>query len=100
MTTPEGKVKTEIKAYLNSLGDDCWYFMPMSMGYGRNGIPDIVGCYKRRMFAIEVKAPGKERMATTWQNKEITAINTAGGMAIVCSNAITLSLLFKQWCEM
>lgn len=82
-STPEGKVKAEIKAYLDSLGADCWYFMPAMMGYGRKGIPDIIGCYKGKFFAIEVKAPGKIANTTPWQEKELCAILASNGIAIV-----------------
>ena len=81
--TPEGKVKETIKKYLDGLGADCWHFSPMMMGYGRKGIPDIVGVYKGTPFAIEVKAPGKKHMLTPWQHRELMDIHAAGGVAIV-----------------
>ena len=39
MSTPEGKVKEAIKRLIKAAG---WYwFMPVSNGMGRHGIPDI-----------------------------------------------------------
>lgn len=93
--TPEGKVKDDIKKYLISLGDDCWFFMPMMMGYGRKGIPDIVGCLRGNFFAVEVKAPGKEKATTPWQDRELHKVNQAGGYAIVISSAEELKLRFE-----
>lgn len=93
--TPEGKVKAEIKAFLDNIG--AWYFMPSMMGYGRKGIPDIVGCFDRKFFAIEVKAPGKENTVTAWQTKELNAIRAANGLALVVSNANAFKNIFESW---
>ena len=41
--TPEGKVKKKIVEQLKALG--CYYFFPATGGYGKSGVPDIVGCY-------------------------------------------------------
>lgn len=92
--TPEGKVKAEIKKYLDSLGEDCWYFMPMMMGYGRKGIPDIVGCIGGSFFGIEVKAPGKGNGLTNWQLLELQSIADAGGLSFsCCSSEVAIALL-------
>jgi hypothetical protein len=95
VSTPEGKVKAEIKAFLDSLGPDCWYFSPMMMGYGRKGIPDILGCYRGHFFAIETKAPGKLHNTTPWQDKECRGIATAGGGVIVADNVRAVIDMFK-----
>ena len=42
--TPEGKVKKKIVAYLKEIG--AYYFFPATGGYGKSGVPDIVGCLK------------------------------------------------------
>jgi hypothetical protein len=86
-STPEGKVKSDIKRVLNSL-PDCWHFSPMMIGYGRKGIPDIIGCYRGMFFAIEVKAPGKIDNTTPWQERELAAIHAAGGVDLVLDSAI------------
>jgi Holliday junction resolvase len=53
----------------------------MTGGYGRSGVPDIVGCYKGHFFAIECKA-GKGT-TTALQDKNIKEIEKAGGRVIV-----------------
>ena len=83
--TPEAKVKDAIKEYLDTL-ELCWYFMPSMTGYGRKGIPDIIGCNKGEFFAIEVKAPGKENTVTPWQERELISIFDAGGLSFVASD--------------
>lgn len=91
-TTPEGQLKFKIKEFLKSLGTDCWYFMPVPTGYGRKGIPDFIGCYKGRFFAVETKAPGKK--PTAWQKHELSDIDEARGYIITADNFETFSLRF------
>tara|TARA_R110000851_G_scaffold145480_1_gene284985 strand:- start:752 stop:1123 length:372 start_codon:yes stop_codon:yes gene_type:complete len=42
--TPEGRVKDAIKKKLNELAPDNFYFLPVSNGMGRHGIPDFICC--------------------------------------------------------
>ena len=94
--TPEGKVKKQVKEFLDSLGEDCWYYCPVPMGYGRKGIPDIIGGYKGKFFAIECKAQGKE--PTVWQRKEEQAIHQAGCFCLqVRGDAKWLPAWFKEF---
>lgn len=79
MSTPEGKVKTKVRAEL--LRRSIYHFMPATGGYGRSGVPDIVGCYKGYFFAIETKA-GKNK-PTALQERELKNIRDAGGVAFV-----------------
>jgi len=79
-STPEKKVKLKVRAILD-WHDDVYYFTPMTGGYGRSGVPDIVGCYKGYFFAIECKA-GKGT-TTALQDKNIKEIEKAGGRVIV-----------------
>jgi len=73
--TPEKKVKDKVRKILNDGG--AYHFMPATHGYGTSGVPDIVGCYHGKMFAIECKA-GSNR-PTALQLKSLSAIATAGG---------------------
>ena len=54
-----------------------YYFYPVTGGYGGSGVPDIVGCYKGKFFAIECKA-GKNK-PTPLQQKNIDSIAAQGG---------------------
>lgn len=53
MTTPEGRLKREIKAYLNSRGI-YWAIIPEG-AYGKSGDPDIIACYKGMFVGLEAK---------------------------------------------
>ena len=75
--TPEGKVKAKVKKTLDMMG--AYYFMPTTGGYGRSGIPDIIGCFCGVFFAIECKA-GKGK-PTALQEREINRIRNGGGQA-------------------
>ena len=77
--TPEKKVKTKVVAILKELG--AYYFYASTGGYGASGVPDIIGCYKGRFFAIECKAGGGK--TTALQEKNIAQIIAQGGLAIV-----------------
>ena len=54
--TPEKKVKNKVVAILKE--HKAYYFYPITGGYGRSGVPDIVGCYRGIFFGIECKAKG------------------------------------------
>jgi len=77
--TPEAKVKKVVVRQLKERG--AYYFYPVTGGYGRSGVPDIIGCIDGMFFGIECKA-GKNK-TTPLQDKNIEEINKAGGYAIV-----------------
>ena len=77
--TPEAKVKKVVVQQLKEMG--AYYFYPATGGYGKSGVPDIVGCYKGMFFGIECKA-GKNT-PTPLQEKNLKEIRTAGGFDIV-----------------
>jgi Holliday junction resolvase len=77
--TPEAKVKKKVADALKKLG--AYYFYPVTGGYGKSGVPDIVGCYEGRFFGIECKA-GKGK-TTTLQDMNLKQITAAGGISAV-----------------
>lgn len=92
-TTPEAKVKKKVVDQLKALG--AYYFYPVTGGYGASGVPDIVGCFKGKFFAIECKA-GKNK-PTPLQEKNINAIAAQGGAVLVVNeenmNGVAIWLL-------
>lgn len=77
--TPESKVKDKLRKYLSQLG--IYHFMPAANGFGRAGIPDVIGCYNGQFVAFECKA-GKGK-TTALQEREIHNIQSAKGWAFV-----------------
>ena len=77
--TPEKKVKDEVRKILDEMG--AYYFFPATGGYGRSGVPDVVGCHRGVFFGIECKA-GKGT-TTALQDRELQRIRDVGGIALV-----------------
>ena len=77
--TPEKKVKQAVVKQLKQYG--AYYFYPVTGGYGASGVPDIVGCYRGRFFAIECKAGSNK--PTALQEKNLREIHNTGGIALV-----------------
>lgn len=94
--TPEGIVKASIKRVLDAKGG-VWYFMPSMNGYGRAGIPDIIGSYKGRFFAVEVKAKGGKM--TPAQERERDKLLEVGAVWVLAqgdSAAYVVSRMLKE----
>jgi Holliday junction resolvase len=92
--TPEAKVKKKVVSILKEVG--AYYFYPVTGGYGRSGVPDIIVCHKGKFVGIECKA-GKNK-PTALQQKNLHDIIEAGGIALVINEG-SISLveaIFKQ----
>jgi Holliday junction resolvase len=79
MSTPEKKVKDQVKRVLAAHG--AYYFMPATYGYGASGVPDITACLAGRFLGIECKAGGNK--PTALQMKNLRELSSAGGIAII-----------------
>jgi len=99
-STPENVVKKDAKRALDALG--AYWYMVVPTGYSRAGVPDFLACVpvtardlRERLnelpddalvgiFAgLEAKAPGKRNNTSALQDKELTKISEAGGIAAV-----------------
>lgn len=84
MATPEGKVKAAVRAILRRR--QAYFFFPVAGALGsRNGVTDIICCYRGRFIGIECKA-GKNQ-PTGLQLAQLEAINAAGGVGIVINES-------------
>ena len=77
--TPEGKVKKKVQQILKDRG--AYYFSPVTGGFGRSGVPDIVACYHGKFIGIECKAGNNK--PTALQLKNLDEITKAGGTSLV-----------------
>jgi Holliday junction resolvase len=77
--TPESKVKKRVVVVLKKHG--IYYFFPATGGFGRSGVPDIIGCWEGMFFGIECKANGGK--PTELQKAEMSKISNAGGVVFV-----------------
>lgn len=82
-STPEAKVKKKVTEQLKKLG--AYYFYAFTGGYGKSGVPDIIGCYRGYFFGIECKAGSNK--PTALQEKNLREIVEAGGTALVVNEA-------------
>lgn len=90
MRTPEGYEKDDIKKYLTSIG--AWFFLPLTAGYGKSGVSDIIACIPITItpdmvgqtigafVAMEVKREGKE--PTAIQDRRINEVRAVYGLAV------------------
>lgn len=97
--TPEGKIKSIISQHLEEasimpakdaakffekdIAHKGWYYMPVSSGHGVHGIPDFLGHYQGKFFAIEAKAPGGK--VSPRQKHQLYALMETGAMTFVVS---------------
>lgn len=62
--------------------------------YQERGVPDILGCYKGKMFVIEAKRPGKERNLSQYQRLKLKKYKKAGaktGIATTVEQALKIA---------
>lgn len=78
-TTPEGRVKAQIKKLLNE--HNAYYVMPVSNGMGVHGVPDFLICAGGRFIAVEAKAG--DNKPTALQESHLQKIRDKGGIALV-----------------
>lgn len=96
--TPEGKVKAKVKKILDEV--NCYYFFPATGGYGKSGVPDVVGCYSGRFFGIECKT--RDNKPTLLQEKNLKAIEYNGGFSLVVNedNVDELRDILDNWSQL
>ena len=87
----EAVVQLKILKYLNGLSD-CWAIKVISAN--QRGVPDILGCYRGRFIALEVKsASGKPSKI---QQAQLDAIKKAGGITGVVTSLQQVQKLFEE----
>lgn len=83
----ESRIQSNIMAFLRSkdVTDHGFFWKAAAGPYMRGGIPDIIGVYRGRFMAFEVKRPllGKP---TSLQTAACEKINAAGGQAHVVTS--------------
>ncbi len=88
MSTPEGKVKEQVKKLLKQYG--AYYHMPVTNGMGAPTL-DFVCCHNGYFIAIETKAPGKK--PTARQCLTMAAMSSAEGYVFCVSCQEELDVL-------
>ena len=94
LSQPVNEAVTQLKIlkYLNGL-PDCWAIKVISAN--QRGVPDIIGCYKGRFIAVEVKSTGNK--PSKIQQSQLNAIKQAGGIAEVVTSLEQIHELVKEF---
>lgn len=109
MIKPEKLVEQQIRAWCFSKGiwveiyDSKGTFSEPQGRYTknqgmRNGVPDLLGLNSFGiMVAIELKSPGKEKVARLEQLQFLLRVIEKNGFGCVVSSPIVLDQLYSQW---
>jgi hypothetical protein len=92
--TPEGVVKSSVRKLLARY-PGMYSYWPVPGGFGRATV-DVLGCYRRRFFAVEVKAPGKK--PTLRQTQTLMEIQAAMGKTFIVDGDDGIEEL-QQWLD-
>lgn len=79
MRTTEGRVKEKLRKLLKGY-PGLYQYWPVPSGFGRTTV-DVLGCYRGRFFAVELKAEGKK--PTLKQHLELVSVEQAMGKSFV-----------------
>ena len=79
MKPKEAEVTSDIRRFLKTMGIP--HFKKLQGLGSPKGIADIIGCYKGRFLAIEVKRPGEK--PTPDQQEFLDRYSSAGGICFV-----------------
>lgn len=75
----EQQIQKKIYDYL--VAEGCYVVKVISAS--KSGVPDLIGCYEGRFFAIEAKTPATRNNVSKLQEYNIDKIYEAGGQGIV-----------------
>lgn len=92
--TPESRNKSSVRKLLARY-QGMYSYWPVPGGFGRATV-DVLGCYRGRFFAIEVKAPGKK--PTLRQTQALSEMQAAMGMTFVIDDVDAVDEL-KDWLD-
>lgn len=88
----ETTLKEKVMGWLRAQ-PECWAFKVHGGPYQQAGLPDIVGCWAGRFFAIELKV--NDNKATRLQAATIEKIRLTGGIAAVCRDVEEVKAIFE-----
>jgi len=88
----ESKFQTDVLKLLESIGG---YWIKIHVGaYQKKGEPDIVGCYKGKFYALELKQ-GKNKPSPL-QEYKLNLIRKSGGKSMAIYSLEDVRELFKN----
>lgn len=76
----EKNFENKIRKFIDTI-PNAWHYKHWGGGFGKAGIPDIMGCINGRLIALEVKA--SDGKPSPLQARCINQITCAGGYAAI-----------------
>jgi len=110
----EKQIENAILRYLELL-PDCFAWKNNSVGiydpvkkiyrkswnkYAINGVSDILGVYKGKALAIEVKTPKTKNKVSEAQKNFLYQFNKRGGLGFVASSVNDVKHVLENWCKL
>ena len=89
----EAQYATKLLAALRAM-PETWVFKVHGGPYQQRGIPDILGCRRGRLFALELKRRNAE--ITPLQRATLLAVYDAGGLTRVYSTSVPVEVV-QEW---
>jgi len=84
----EKELQKRVNKFLSQI-PGLWFYHPRETKKGTDGLPDIIGCFNGRFFAIELKTPelkDAEKGLRPEQIKIIDQIRKAKGKVLITNN--------------
>lgn len=91
----ESTFQKKVLKYLREEVGGYWIKIHAS-SYQGTGEPDIVGCYKGKFYAFELKRPDGKGKATELQKYKIKQINEAGGTGRIVDSLDQIIEVFEE----
>lgn len=92
---PETLFQEQVLKYLKETIGGYWIKIHVS-SFTSRGVPDVIGSYKGRFIAFELKRPDGKGTVSKLQEYNIKLINEAGGYACVIQSMEQLKELFED----
>jgi len=92
---PETRYQDKVLEYLKTVVGGYWVKIHVS-SFQTKGEPDLIGCYKGRFIAIELKRPDGKGKHAKLQQYKLSKIRENGGVGIFNANLEELKELFAD----
>lgn len=90
----ESSIQTGILNYLETLRPKGKFYNMQGNAWQGAGRPDIIGCYKGRFIAIEVKRPGEE--PTKLQRHELNLWDMTEAITMVATSVADVKKMIEE----
>lgn len=86
---PETRLTNKIMAELRKHGG--WWMKVHGSAFQKAGVPDIIGCYRGRFVALEVKLPSSDSRLSLMQRVTLTKLRQASAASYVVRSTLAAS---------